>query len=285
MGTRNRALPAPYVKATAVLIHGYLAGILGDPWAGTKEYLRRNGYNVVTPTLNFGTKTIDPDPWKAATEVNEQLMANKFQIKPPIFLIGHSMGGLVSKAILLKYGQQWPIMGVITISSPHMGVRWTKLTKWIEGGIKLALLPEFIFGLSGSKLSEEVDAKIKRAIAEGMKKKNLLVLVEYLFEDLPPEKINILSRIADKFAPENPVIRELNRAFDYNIPFLLIGADARFREGDKIVNINSQVPKEYVSRSNVETFIVKDDHFNVKRNPQVLSKIVEFMDRVLSGNL
>lgn len=104
-------------KTPVLLVQGW-----GEPsWSlmyGIYRHLKKNGYPVTGINLFPNAADIDHQAQRVkalSLEILQQTGA------PRITLIGHSMGGLISRSFLQKYGgHQW-IDQIITISSPHYG--------------------------------------------------------------------------------------------------------------------------------------------------------------------
>jgi len=231
-------------KPTVILIHGVLA--TQNTWKKLLPYLVLKGYRVIAPTLPFENSTIRPDPFEAAKYVKH--VVGHYRFNKPIFLIGHSFGGLVAKAFLLKYGNEIPIKSIITLASPHLGVRWSK-----------------------------------RIV------KHLLELIEDFEGD---EKMRIIKwnfySIRKVFSYNSEIVKELNKAFEYKeIKFLLIGAyDQRFRMltpvGDGVVELDSQVPPEFIKKENVEHFVFYNvGHTQIQKIPGTRDLIHRFLKKTV----
>jgi len=62
----------------------------------------------------------------------------------PVYLIGHSRGGLVARMVLDTAPENLGIAGLVTICSPHMGSRMAEFVKWIRPAASLLerILPD-----------------------------------------------------------------------------------------------------------------------------------------------
>jgi len=226
------------IKGTVILIHGYLS--TSKTWEETDKFFSALGFRVLKPELSPITKSINPNPWIGSEEVEDYLNRYYKLIVPPIFLIGHSMGGLVAKAFLLKYHQKWEINGVVTIATPHLGVNWVKFLDKMNPGI----------------------------ITFISKESGLPILAV----------IKVIQWASKYFYPNSEILKKLNKAFEFKIPFFLVGAKKINIDGDGIVGLWSQLPDEYIRRPNVSSFLLKGtDHFKIHKEPQVRLRILNFL--------
>ena len=109
--------PAPAPAALPVLlVHGVLcnAGV----WASVKRHLEARGIRPVY-ALSYGPPLASNENFaeQLAAKVDAVLAATG---APQLVLVGHSMGGLVIRAYLRKYGGA-RVRRAITIGSPHRG--------------------------------------------------------------------------------------------------------------------------------------------------------------------
>ena len=144
---------------TVVLIHGYLSNS-GDWEANqvTKPLLlagwQYGGNYTNTRTAEFGVSpppqsslkapgkhffTVDL-PADASIEIQSRILGFYLQHlysqrQEPLVLVGHSAGGVVARAWLIK-SRDIPVKALITIASPHLG---TPLASLAELGIKTPL--------------------------------------------------------------------------------------------------------------------------------------------------
>jgi triacylglycerol esterase/lipase EstA (alpha/beta hydrolase family) len=121
-------VPAP-AQRPVVLVHGVLVN--DGVWLSLRRFLVRNG---VTPiyTINYGPPLADIE-WFA-----EQLHTRIEEIRAAtgaerVVLVAHSMGGLVARAYLRRFGAAHTAK-LITIGAPHHG----SLLAWSFPGMCLA---------------------------------------------------------------------------------------------------------------------------------------------------
>jgi len=174
-------------QKTILLIHGVLGS--QKTWRKLKTYLHGKGYHIIAFRLPLEISTGKPDPYRAARHIKRRLKYRK--IYSPLILIGHSFGGLIAKAFLLEYGDEYDIPVLITLATPHKGVRWGRKT--------FSMLTEIFGGLRWEGIEE------------------LLPLSLY--------------KISQTFSYNSRIIQNLNRAFELkSVRFLLIGAvKSKFR--------------------------------------------------------
>ncbi len=226
---------------TLILIHGFLA--TWRTWTKLKPYLMLRGFRVYSPSLPYKLVSIRPDPYESAEYIYRYLSFKR--IEGDVFLIGHSFGGLISKALLLRYGNVLPVRGVITLATPHMGVMWSK-------NIISSIYRE-IKGLQGNEFARFLKSS--------------------------------LHYIGRTFAYGSPIIDELNRAFHLKgVRFLLLGSDKAgigsliTSAGDGVVELESQVPRRFRELENVEHFIFYNVfHTEIQKIPQSRDLIHRFI--------
>ncbi|MGE5169794.1 MAG: lipase family alpha/beta hydrolase [Rudaea sp.] len=124
--------PAPAAVATPVLlVHGVLcnAGV----WVTMDRHLRRERLTGIY-SLSYGPPlaSIDDFADQVAAKIDAILAACRTR---KVMLVTHSMGGLVARAYLRKYGGA-KIARVVTIGAPHHG----SVHAWLFFGTSLAQL-------------------------------------------------------------------------------------------------------------------------------------------------
>jgi len=114
--TRRNA-PREAAGLPILCIHGYVCN--GGYWVTLRRFLRAAGFNR-TYTINmdptFGS--IEDFAAQVARRVDE-ILAETGQEK--VVLIGHSMGGLVSRCYVQRYGGAGKVRKIITLGTPHLG--------------------------------------------------------------------------------------------------------------------------------------------------------------------
>ena len=117
----DRAAGAPSDKLPLLLVHG-LACNRGN-WFWFRRQLEQRGYGVYTVDCTPPFTQIAnyaPQIARAVDEILEATGAKR------LVLIGHSMGGLVSRAYLDQFGAG-KVAHVITLGTPHLGTWMTNL--------------------------------------------------------------------------------------------------------------------------------------------------------------
>jgi pimeloyl-ACP methyl ester carboxylesterase len=100
-----------------LLVHGLVCN--SGAWWWMRRQLRRHGVGR--------TYTINLEPIFSDIDVSARQLAERVQQicaqtgEPKILIIAHSMGGLVSRACLHRYGGEQRIAGLLTVGSPHHG--------------------------------------------------------------------------------------------------------------------------------------------------------------------
>lgn len=100
-----------------LLIHGYQCN--RGFWFWLRRKLEAAGWIVATYSLEPVWADIDRYAEGIAQRIDEVLAATG---APQVILVGHSMGGLASRAYLRRYGQH-QVARLITLGSPHHGSR------------------------------------------------------------------------------------------------------------------------------------------------------------------
>ena len=111
-------MPADRLRAHArplLLVHGYMCN--RGCWWWLRRRLEAAGHVVATITLE--------PPWGGIDDFADQLHARVQAVcaatgAAQVVLVGHSMGGLVSRACLARHGGE-RIAGIVTIATPHQG--------------------------------------------------------------------------------------------------------------------------------------------------------------------
>lgn len=115
-----------------LLIHGY--ALSARVWTPIVRYLSRRGLtNIFTINLTSRSGDIDDYAKEVADIVNRICDSTR---SDKVILVGFSMGGLVARAYLARYGGEDRVSRVISIGTPHHGTR----------------IANFIFGKSASQM-------------------------------------------------------------------------------------------------------------------------------------
>ena len=116
-----------------VLVHGY--GSVKSHWFALNVALRRFGVSDVS-AINY-------NPWRHdIPEIAAQLVDHVDAVlartgAEKVNLVGHSMGGLVSRYAVEVLGLADRVDGVVTIASPHGGSAFAYLSDLVPGRTKL----------------------------------------------------------------------------------------------------------------------------------------------------
>ena len=114
---RLRRMPAPN-QPVVLLVHGLLSN-QGVWWLFARR-LRRSG--ALVDSLDLKPMFGDIDNYVG--QLKRHIDALALRAKGPIVLVGHSMGGLVCRAYLARYGAvvgEARIVKLVTLGSPHRG--------------------------------------------------------------------------------------------------------------------------------------------------------------------
>jgi triacylglycerol esterase/lipase EstA (alpha/beta hydrolase family) len=104
-----------------LLIHGYQCN--RGFWFWLRPRLEAAGWTVATHSLEPVFSDIDAYAEGIARRIDEVLAATG---APQVILIGHSMGGLASRAYLRRHGTG-KVARLITLGSPHHGTLLARL--------------------------------------------------------------------------------------------------------------------------------------------------------------
>jgi triacylglycerol lipase len=104
-----------------LLVHGY--GCSRAAWWWLRRRLEAAGWTVATISLEPIYTSIDNYVEPLAQRIDEVLAETG---APQLILIGHSMGGLLARAYLRRYGAQ-RVARLITLATPHAGSRLAAL--------------------------------------------------------------------------------------------------------------------------------------------------------------
>lgn len=115
----DRPAGAPSDKPPLLLVHGLACN--RDTWFWFRRQLERRGYRVYTVDCTPPFAQIASYAPQIARAVDEILGATGAK---RTVLIGHSMGGLVSRAYLDQFGTD-KVEHVITLGTPHLGTWMT----------------------------------------------------------------------------------------------------------------------------------------------------------------
>ncbi|MDD5747644.1 MAG: alpha/beta fold hydrolase [Actinomycetota bacterium] len=108
-------------------------------------------YEADLPSLQLG----DVEKSAAALAVEVQRTRQKFDAEK-VNLVGHSLGGIISRYYLQKLGGWKYVYRAVYLGTPHKGVYWAYLGLWAKSGRQM---------LPGSKLIKELNSDPSRCRA------------------------------------------------------------------------------------------------------------------------
>ena len=106
-----------------ILIHGCYHNV--SAWTLYRRWLKAAGFADITIMGYSSWKQTFQQLVKSLEQVLDEV-CERFPEKPPI-LIGHSLGGLLSRALVQSVGNSAKIGGVITLGAPHQGSKLAAL--------------------------------------------------------------------------------------------------------------------------------------------------------------
>lgn len=114
----DRALPG---RTPVLLVHGY--GCNRGTWGRMARALRRAGWPVATVNLEPARGSIDQFAAQLAKRIDQVLLETGAD---KVILLGHSMGGLVARQYVARFGDT-AVRAIICLGSPHHGTRIARL--------------------------------------------------------------------------------------------------------------------------------------------------------------
>ena len=122
-------------KKAVLIIHGIAGGTYDQEYLAHRLELINN-YDVYTFTLaghdGLFTDNMKEKDWiESAEQMIKFLIKNKYK---KIYVIGHSMGGLISRYYIENLGQDNYVDKLITICTPHWGSGYGDLSSYIGSG-------------------------------------------------------------------------------------------------------------------------------------------------------
>ena len=120
-GTTSRLSPSQSMNV--VLVHGYLD--TGRKLAAMRKTLESAGCRCLAPSLSpndcrLGVRDL-------ATKLSAEIEA-RFGPDEPIFIVGFSMGGLITRDYVQNLANRRRVKGVFLISTPNHGTVWARFT-------------------------------------------------------------------------------------------------------------------------------------------------------------
>lgn len=108
-------------KPRLILLHGlHQNPLIMQPLA---KRLIASGYEVYC--FNYASVT---KPLSVHSQKLQDWLQKNHDIKLPIYMVGHSLGGLVMRDFMARY-PQWQIANCVTLGTPHLGSTTAKYAK------------------------------------------------------------------------------------------------------------------------------------------------------------
>ena len=111
-------------RPPVLLIHGY--GCSRAAWWWLRRRLEAAGWTVATINLEPIFTSIETYEEPVSRRIDEVLAETGAK---QLILVGHSMGGLVARAYLRRYGKE-KVIQLVTLGTPHAG---SKLARYVIG--------------------------------------------------------------------------------------------------------------------------------------------------------
>ncbi|TEB27893.1 alpha/beta-hydrolase [Coprinellus micaceus] len=129
------------VKEPFILLRGWAAN-LSDPddhvWGNDEAYLSSKGIDFFVPHYHrFGS--IDERMRSAITQIGEKYHGVR------VHLVGHSLGGLVARAIAARRDLTFTVLTVTTFGSPHRGIEYLHRLPKMDGNGWLGAILRKVF--------------------------------------------------------------------------------------------------------------------------------------------
>lgn len=140
----DRLRPSPQ-RPPLLLIHGYQCN--RGAWFWLRARLEAAGWVVATHSLEPVLADIDAYAEGIARRIDEVLAATGAK---QVILVGHSMGGLASRAYLRRYGSG-KVERLVTLGSPHHGSRLALLA-WGPNGRQMHIGSAWLRALAAVEL-------------------------------------------------------------------------------------------------------------------------------------
>jgi len=123
----DRLGPGREGRLPVLLIHGYQCN--RGYWLWLRHSLEREGWQVATISLGPVFNDIDGYVEPVSRRIEEVCAASG---AAQVILVGHSMGGLVSRAYLRRHGKA-RVAKLVTLGSPHHGSHLARLGLGLNG--------------------------------------------------------------------------------------------------------------------------------------------------------
>lgn len=188
------------VGVPVILVHGFFCN--AAYWWGMRRALRAAGIeSVYSLSLEPVYNDIDAFGRQLAERIEQVLSETGAD---QVLLIGHSMGGLVSRAAALRHGQAAHVAGIITLGTPHFGTA----------------LARFSWGLNVRQMADHSDWLVELSRQEeGLSPVPVTSIFSYHDNIVAPQENAILAR-AENHAVGG--VGHLSLAFDPTIQHRVI---------------------------------------------------------------
>lgn len=147
----DRLYPPANGRLPLLLIHGYLAN--RGFWYWIRNRLEARGWVVATLTLEPAYTSIDAYADQIERRIEAVLAATGSE---KLILLGHSMGGLASRAYLRKHGNR-RVARLITLGTPHHGSRLASIA-WGRNGEQMRIGSAWLEALNAASVDSLPDS-------------------------------------------------------------------------------------------------------------------------------
>lgn len=144
-------------EGQVVFVHGYLA---------TRAVL--HPLRDAVRALGYRTHEVGYGPAARFDEVAARVVDQVAALPTPLLLIGHSLGGLLCRAALARGDTAAQTTALITLATPHGGVR---KARWLPGGVGVALRP-------GSPVLRQLGRRVPVPLLNVLGERDRLVTLE-----------------------------------------------------------------------------------------------------------
>jgi triacylglycerol lipase len=134
----------------------YLSGVSGGNllWKVMADRFKVNGYDVITAAVpNHGFGDIEDSACRIGI-----MVTNLRPFYDKIILCGHSMGGLITRAVIQFLEMEDFIDAYISIATPHAGSLLANLAPWSESAKQMRKGSLFLDGLNSMEWPDSVPA-------------------------------------------------------------------------------------------------------------------------------
>lgn len=155
------------IKNPIVLVHGFADTTWTPWWDDLKKYLKEYDSDVEIHQLDFGVKIKNPffneegslfgTAVGSVKDYAEELKEFVKKLdKQNLNIIGHSMGGIVSRWFIEELGGGKYVNSLITLGSPHQGTKLAYFGVFTKGARDLEPESELLQKLNSNKLNKNI---------------------------------------------------------------------------------------------------------------------------------